>query len=175
MLSGAGEETCGNTRCRRHHSHEASSSRKELKTVELPFAYEEHGERKNALVKVVLCTSCLKKLLWKHEREKEARRGVDVKKEEAEEAEVHMKELTRKSVGVKEEEDEEEIENMLKSKAYGGTDDADAHERRGSDKRRERRDGEKGSSRRRRSSRSLSPSSHRREREHRHKRKQRSP
>jgi protein FRA10AC1 len=45
-----------------------------LNTVELPFAYEEHGERKSALVKVVLCGKCLKKLMWKREKEKEERR-----------------------------------------------------------------------------------------------------
>jgi len=39
--------------------------------VELPFAYVEHGEAKNALVKVVLCPRCIKKLMWKRMKEKE--------------------------------------------------------------------------------------------------------
>lgn len=42
-----------------------------LTTLELPFAYEERGERKNALVKVVLCSRCVKKLMWKRNKERE--------------------------------------------------------------------------------------------------------
>ena len=67
MLSGAGEKTCGNTRCK-HHTSEDSAV--QLSTLELPFAYEEHGEHKSALVKVVLCPRCLKKLMWKRNKEK---------------------------------------------------------------------------------------------------------
>ncbi|KAH9928432.1 folate-sensitive fragile site protein Fra10Ac1-domain-containing protein [Amylocystis lapponica] len=48
VISGAGETTCGNTRC--------------------PL----HAERENkfALVKVVLCNKCSKKLMWKRNQEK---------------------------------------------------------------------------------------------------------
>ena len=35
--------------------------------------YEEQGETKSALVKVVLCGKCVKKLMWKRQKEKEAR------------------------------------------------------------------------------------------------------
>lgn len=42
-----------------------------LKTLELPFSYEERGERKLALVKVVLCDKCCGKLMWKRRKEKE--------------------------------------------------------------------------------------------------------
>jgi len=69
VLSGAGENTCGNTRCKQHKNKDESV---QLSTLELPFAYEEHGERKSALVKVVLCPRCLKKLMWKRNKEKEA-------------------------------------------------------------------------------------------------------
>lgn len=68
MLSGAGENTCGNTRCK-HHTNQDTAV--QLSTLELPFAYEEHGEHKSALVKVVLCPRCLKKLMWKRNKEKE--------------------------------------------------------------------------------------------------------
>jgi protein FRA10AC1 len=36
-----------------------------LRSFELPFAYVEGGERKEALVKVRLCPRCEGKLLWK--------------------------------------------------------------------------------------------------------------
>ncbi|ETW76424.1 hypothetical protein HETIRDRAFT_480555 [Heterobasidion irregulare TC 32-1] len=74
VLSGAGETTCGNSRCRHHappdHDPDSIPSTS-LKTLELPFAYEEHGEMKSALVKVVLCDKCCKKLMWKRNKEKE--------------------------------------------------------------------------------------------------------
>jgi protein FRA10AC1 len=68
VLSGAGENTCGNTRCKHHTGQDTAVQQS---TLELPFAYEEHGEHKSALVKVVLCPRCLKKLLWKRNKEKE--------------------------------------------------------------------------------------------------------
>jgi len=86
VVSGAGESTCGNTRCHRHHhdhNHKTPVKPKKKKqkqerpltTLELPFSYIEHGESKYALVKVVLCTRCVKKLMWKRRKEKE--HGVD--------------------------------------------------------------------------------------------------
>lgn len=71
MLSGSGETTCGNTRCHRH-SPEPDDNSYHLNTVELPFAYLEKGESKNALVKVVLCDRCIKKLMYKRMKDKEA-------------------------------------------------------------------------------------------------------
>ena len=68
MLSGAGENTCGNTRCKHHTDQDTAV---QLSTLELPFAYEEHGEHKSALVKVVLCPRCLKKLMWKRNKKEE--------------------------------------------------------------------------------------------------------
>ncbi|KAA1467721.1 hypothetical protein DENSPDRAFT_793240, partial [Dentipellis sp. KUC8613] len=74
VLSGAGETTCGNTRCPHHMPGDDPDAPPEvpLQTLELPFAYEEHGEVKNALVKVVLCDRCCKKLMWKRNKEKES-------------------------------------------------------------------------------------------------------
>jgi protein FRA10AC1 len=43
-----------------------------LATLELPFAYAEHGQTKTALVKVVLCAKCVKKINWKREHDKAA-------------------------------------------------------------------------------------------------------
>lgn len=44
-----------------------------LRSFELPFVYEEAGERKEALVKVRLCPRCTDKLLWKPEEERDPR------------------------------------------------------------------------------------------------------
>jgi protein FRA10AC1 len=90
VLSGAGEETCGNTRCPHHRAHGSSSATNRLRqgwptdadaeresvplvTLELPFSYVEGGESKFALVKVVLCDKCRGKLMWKRRKEKEER------------------------------------------------------------------------------------------------------
>ncbi|KAG8857670.1 hypothetical protein FRB96_005688 [Tulasnella sp. 330] len=71
VVSGAGQFTCGNTRCA---SHEPAALKNRqppaLITLELPFAYEEGGKGKSALVKVVLCHRCKKKLMWKRDQEK---------------------------------------------------------------------------------------------------------
>ncbi|KAI0707153.1 folate-sensitive fragile site protein Fra10Ac1-domain-containing protein [Earliella scabrosa] len=76
VLSGAGETTCGNTRCPLHREFPdaADDVRPALTTLELPFSYKEDGESKFALVKVVLCSKCCKKLMWKRNKEKEERR-----------------------------------------------------------------------------------------------------
>jgi protein FRA10AC1 len=104
VVSGVGETTCGNPRCKHHEpdartaktsssnrrwdddSEVGESSRskkrkeKKLVTLELPFSYEEHEEQKTALVKVVLCERCVKKLNWKREKGKgkERVRGDDL-------------------------------------------------------------------------------------------------
>ncbi|KAG6902835.1 hypothetical protein C0995_010720 [Termitomyces sp. Mi166 len=75
VLSGAGETTCGNTRCEHHHPlpeylRRSAGPASSLTTLELPFAYEEHGENKSALVKMVLCKRCVDKLMWKRRNEK---------------------------------------------------------------------------------------------------------
>jgi len=75
VLDGTGETSCTNTRCEHH----GSSSSPELTTLELPFAYEERGERKEALVKIVLCPRCVRKLVWKrrHDKSDPKERGVE--------------------------------------------------------------------------------------------------
>ena len=69
MLLGAGETSCGNTRCVHHDV--APMPVPSLSTLELPFVYEEQGKTKSALVKVVLCERCVKKLMWKRQKDKE--------------------------------------------------------------------------------------------------------
>ncbi|KAJ7707345.1 folate-sensitive fragile site protein Fra10Ac1-domain-containing protein [Mycena rosella] len=83
VLAGAGETSCGNTRCA-HHDPAARPTRP-LSTLELPFTYAEHGVAKSALVKAVLCERCLGKLMWTRRKEKEwLGAGAGVKTEETE-------------------------------------------------------------------------------------------
>ncbi|KAJ7442461.1 folate-sensitive fragile site protein Fra10Ac1-domain-containing protein [Mycena latifolia] len=79
VLAGAGETSCGNTRCA-HHDPAGPPARTPLSTLELPFTYTEHGEAKSALVKAVLCEKCLGKLMWTRRKEKE--RAVKAEPEE---------------------------------------------------------------------------------------------
>lgn len=72
VVSGAGQETCGNTRCD-HHPPERARKQPSLSTLELPFNYVEHGEQLSALVKVVLCDKCVHKLMWKRNHDKQER------------------------------------------------------------------------------------------------------
>ena len=79
VVSGAGETTCGNTRCGLHSPRNidpADGPPPPLSTLELPFAYEEKGESKFALVKVVLCARCCKKLMWKRNKDKERQKAA---------------------------------------------------------------------------------------------------
>jgi protein FRA10AC1 len=89
VVDGIGEDTCGSLRCKHHtprHSLAESASdleeyerrgrrdrerrkKLQLRSFELPFAYEEAGERKEALVKVRLCKRCERKLVWKSGKE----------------------------------------------------------------------------------------------------------
>ncbi|KAF5342285.1 hypothetical protein D9611_001828 [Ephemerocybe angulata] len=74
VLDGTGETTCGNSRCEYHNGPSRYREVRDLPpltTLELPFAYSEQGENKSALVKVVLCPGCVKKLMWKRTKEKE--------------------------------------------------------------------------------------------------------
>ncbi|KZT53230.1 hypothetical protein CALCODRAFT_423155, partial [Calocera cornea HHB12733] len=68
VISGAGQFTCANPRCA-HHAPPEGSQRcaPKLTAYELPFAYEEDGESKTALVKAVLCGRCAGKLVWRRE------------------------------------------------------------------------------------------------------------
>jgi len=53
VLIGRGERTCGNKRCKNN-----CYDMDDLVTFEVPFSYEEHGERKKELVKLRLCVNC---------------------------------------------------------------------------------------------------------------------
>jgi protein FRA10AC1 len=86
VLEGAGEDACANVRCRyalpmaatapskrKHKKHKSGS----LNTLELPFGYVEEGKQKSALVKVVLCNKCVRKIMWKREADKRRLREAE--------------------------------------------------------------------------------------------------
>ncbi|KAG8905942.1 hypothetical protein FRB99_007947 [Tulasnella sp. 403] len=71
VVSGAGQFTCGNSRCAYHDPEGLKAhDMPPLITLELPFGYAELGEAKSAVVKVVLCSRCKKKLTWKRDKDK---------------------------------------------------------------------------------------------------------
>jgi protein FRA10AC1 len=70
VLSGAGERACANTRCALHAPLPGDERVPGLATLELPFAYAERGTQKRALVKVVLCAKCVRKIMWKRARDR---------------------------------------------------------------------------------------------------------
>lgn len=59
VVSGRGQFQCGNKRCDKQEG---------LKSWEVNFAYVEHGEKRNALVKLRLCPECSFKLNFHHKR-----------------------------------------------------------------------------------------------------------
>ncbi|KAF9561995.1 hypothetical protein CPC08DRAFT_400438 [Agrocybe pediades] len=87
VLDGSGETTCGNTRCKYHFPPRFPNKQDmpPLATLELPFAYVEQGEAKSALVKVVLCGKCVKKLMWKRTQEKEKERSTSAAQQDSRE------------------------------------------------------------------------------------------
>ncbi|THH08585.1 hypothetical protein EW145_g2607 [Phellinidium pouzarii] len=143
VLAGAGETTCANTRCRRHAPSDPDTSTP-LLTVELPFVYDERGTQKAALVKVVLCDTCLRKLMWKREKEKALKEGKGkAYDDEANEAGVDRN-LAR---------DEDGERNHGAIKVASDSEEVE-HKRRGNHQ-------QYADGRRRRNSRSLSPSGRR--------------
>ncbi|CAH1100851.1 unnamed protein product [Psylliodes chrysocephalus] len=64
VVSGKGQFICGNKKCNEEN---------DLRTWEVNFGYMEHGEKKNALVKIRLCPECSKKLNH-HTKKKEVKR-----------------------------------------------------------------------------------------------------
>jgi protein FRA10AC1 len=99
VVAGIGESSCANTRCKRHDPSSLSvASRGALHTLELPFGYVEEGQVKSALVKVVLCDKCVKKIMWKRMQEKNAASGAAIAVTEKGEEEMKQK---QRAVGEK--------------------------------------------------------------------------
>ncbi|KAI3510836.1 hypothetical protein L1887_17973 [Cichorium endivia] len=73
VTSGKGQFVCGNKHCNEEEG---------LSSYEVNFAYFEAGENKQALVKLVTCERCAKKLLYKKLKEKEKEESKRREKEE---------------------------------------------------------------------------------------------
>ncbi|KAL1122449.1 hypothetical protein AAG570_002780 [Ranatra chinensis] len=65
LVTGKGQFSCGAKQC---------LIKENLRTWEVNFGYVEHGEKKNALVKLRLCPECSKKLNYRYKR-KEVKRN----------------------------------------------------------------------------------------------------
>ncbi|KAG9267335.1 protein FRA10AC1 [Astyanax mexicanus] len=94
VVSGKGQFLCGNKRCEKQEG---------LKSWEVNFAYVEHGEKRNALVKLRLCPECSFKLNYHHKRkevkvQKKKHRSKEDKgvKLQEKESSSHSKKLKKK-------------------------------------------------------------------------------
>jgi len=76
VFSGEGQFKCGNQACK---------DANDLKSYEMNFVYTEHGEKKEALVKLRLCPQCGVKLNYKKlkQRERELKKEAKAAKKEA--------------------------------------------------------------------------------------------
>lgn len=85
VVDGIGQFTCANTRCEHHKALQSSSVH--LTSYEVNFAYQERSVEpgdalvdKNALVKIVLCHRCSRKLAYKSDRERSKRSASPLRK-----------------------------------------------------------------------------------------------
>jgi protein FRA10AC1 len=88
VIDGIGQFTCANTRCEHHRQLQSASTK--LTPYEVNFAYEEPSAEpgggivnKNALVKIVLCHRCSRKLRYKSDRDRSRRSASPSRKETA--------------------------------------------------------------------------------------------
>lgn len=110
VLSGIGHLTCSSLRCEHHQPLPELAARFEddpdsetplvqvrLGEYEVPFVYEERGERKECLVKVVLCEEDGRRLVRGRRKAKEEKEARDREKESTEDGrdEASMRSLSR--------------------------------------------------------------------------------
>lgn len=74
VTKGTGQFICGAKKC---------SISSELRTWEVNFAYQERGERKNALVKIRLCPDCSFKLNYHHKKKELTKRKSSHKRKKS--------------------------------------------------------------------------------------------
>uniref|UniRef100_A0A8C9X6C0 FRA10A associated CGG repeat 1 n=1 Tax=Sander lucioperca TaxID=283035 RepID=A0A8C9X6C0_SANLU len=88
VVSGKGQFQCGNKRCEKVEGQ---------KSWEVNFAYVEHGEKKNALVKLRLCPECSFKLNYHHKRKEVKAKTKRVSEENQEPPQKKKKKRKRSS------------------------------------------------------------------------------
>ncbi|XP_072883559.1 protein FRA10AC1 isoform X1 [Hemitrygon akajei] len=93
VISGKGQFCCGNKHC---------DVKEGLKSWEVNFGYMEHGEKRNALVKLRMCTECSYKLNYHHKR-KEVKAAKRKRKEEHHDAPAEKITKTREKQSSKSE------------------------------------------------------------------------
>eukprot|EP01083_Nonionella_stella_P085383 236775_1 len=87
VMDGKGQFSCGHKKC---------SSRKHLRSFEMPFSYMEQGDQKHALIKLRLCPKCAYKLHYKKSKEKERAQLKKRKKEKKKRKEKKSKKRRKK-------------------------------------------------------------------------------
>ncbi|CAD5222012.1 unnamed protein product [Bursaphelenchus xylophilus] len=104
VVNGKGQFECGGKHCEK---------KKKLTSWEVNFAYEEHGEKKNALVKVRLCPECSLKLNFfskkkkiKKEKEKRKKKHKKRRRESSSESTSEAEEPSSSQAKIKEEVDD---------------------------------------------------------------------
>ncbi|GFZ43366.1 hypothetical protein JCM24511_01086 [Saitozyma sp. JCM 24511] len=113
-------------RKRKERKRTTETTMPDLRSFELPFVYEEAGERKEALVKVRLCPRCTGKLLWKPEEERDPRGTEGRNREESgRDREREAERVQRRKDGShgrgRKEEEKRERERVRKSEREGKT------------------------------------------------------
>ncbi|PVD30189.1 hypothetical protein C0Q70_09451 [Pomacea canaliculata] len=98
VVDGKGQFICGNKKCAENEG---------LRSWEVNFAYMEHGEKKNALVKLRLCPDCSYKLNYHHKK----REIVQKKKSKREE---------KDKLRAKDQHDLNEVEGQKQSSTHPG-------------------------------------------------------
>ena len=78
VFRGKGQFTCGNKAC---------DAESELTSFEVHFGYEEHGERRQALVKLRVCPRCERKLHYRQHKAERRQRRRERRRERREEQE----------------------------------------------------------------------------------------
>merc|ERR1711915_621153 len=113
VVTGKGQFICASKKCQ---------ERKKLRTWEVNFGYQEHGEKKNALVKCRLCFECSYKLNYCHKKKEVTRkkktssRKIDDKRSEKSEADLDQEASSLWSKPVEKEEEksrDEEFDDFL--------------------------------------------------------------
>ncbi len=84
VVASIGEASCASLRCKWHsppRGDHGEAATPRLTPFELPFGYDEGGQRKSALVKVKLCENCAGKLMWRDKGTASNRVGHDERRQ----------------------------------------------------------------------------------------------